>query len=141
PSKTRRLHLTSDDDFRENDEKLSSSLRALSKMLQDKFWSRWPLHLQVMIPLGSIRLRHDKKSFKASTLIDVTNLPKKIRVTHGSIEEFNDYHKGSIKKYARNEYLKYLDYNNTKNLFFCNICFKDINVDDHKTYLNCLNTE
>ncbi|CAG8471501.1 1701_t:CDS:2 [Funneliformis caledonium] len=136
PSKTRRLHLTSDDEFRENDDRLSTSLRAISKMLRDKFWSRWPLHLHIMVPLKLITLQ---KRINASTILDVTNLPKKIRITHGKVEEFSDYHKGSIRKCVRNEYSKYL--NHTKMKLFCDLCLENINLDDHKNYLNCLNME
>src|SRR6266542_1710370 len=129
PSKTRRLHLTSDDDFHENDEKLSSSFRALSKMLQDQFWSRWPLHLHIMIPLKSIRLQHGKK---VSNFFDPTDLPKKIRITHGNVEEFNDHHKASVRKFVRNEYLKFLDHTRD-DVFYCNLCLEDIDFNDHKT--------
>ncbi|CAI2169681.1 2630_t:CDS:1 [Funneliformis geosporum] len=136
PSKTRRLHLTSDDEFRENDDRLSTSLRAISKMLKDKFWSRWPLHLHIMVSLKLITLQN---RIMASTILDVTSLPKKIRITHGKVEEFNDYHKGLIRNCVRNEYSKFLDH--TKNNLFCNLCLENIDVNDHKSYLNCLNME
>uniref|UniRef100_U9UT77 GIY-YIG domain-containing protein n=1 Tax=Rhizophagus irregularis (strain DAOM 181602 / DAOM 197198 / MUCL 43194) TaxID=747089 RepID=U9UT77_RHIID len=38
PSITRRLQLKNREEFKENDDKLSTSLLALSKMLKDKFW-------------------------------------------------------------------------------------------------------
>ncbi|RIA84080.1 hypothetical protein C1645_880139 [Glomus cerebriforme] len=141
PSKTRRLHLTSRDEFRENDDKLSTSLRALSKMLQDKFWSRWPLHLNIMVPLGSIKLQQGRTTINASTLFDITNLPKKIRVTNGNIDEFNDYHKGSIRKHVRNEYSKYLEQIKKNNISSCNICLENIDFNNHKDYINCLNID
>ncbi|PKC57172.1 GIY-YIG-domain-containing protein [Rhizophagus irregularis] len=101
PSITRRLQLKNREEFKENDDKLSTSLLALSKMLKDKFWSRWPLHLHILIPIESIILRQNKSlKINATNFFDIKNLSKNIRITNENI-----------------------DFNN------------------HKNYLNCLNME
>ncbi|GBC16100.2 structure-specific endonuclease subunit SLX1 homolog [Rhizophagus irregularis DAOM 181602=DAOM 197198] len=83
PSITRRLQLKNREEFKENDDKLSTSLLALSKMLKDKFWSRWPLHLHILIPIESIILRQNKSlKINATNFFDIKNLSKNIRITN-----------------------------------------------------------
>ncbi|CAB4383052.1 unnamed protein product [Rhizophagus irregularis] len=147
PSITRRLQLKNREEFKENDDKLSTSLLALSKMLKDKFWSRWPLHLHILIPIESIILRQNKSlKINATNFFDIKNLSKNIRITNGNIEDFNNYKKNFIRKFIRNEYLKYLNhtknYNNNNNSpYYCNLCLENIDFNNHKNYLNCLNME
>jgi structure-specific endonuclease subunit SLX1 len=142
PSKTRRLQLKNREEFKENDDKLSTSLYALSKILKDKFWSRWPLHLHILIPIESIIFRQDKfTKINAINFFDIENLSKNIRITNGNIEEFNNYHKNFIRKFIKNEYLKYLGHTKNNLPYYCNLCLDDVNFDNHKNYVNCLNME
>ncbi|GBB93977.1 hypothetical protein RclHR1_02270001 [Rhizophagus clarus] len=136
PSKTRRLHLKDRQEFHD-DNKLSTSFKALSKMLKDKFWSRWPLHLHILIPIESIIIQQMK--IDATKFFDIKNLSKNIRVTNGNLDDFNNYHKGFIRKIIRNEYLKFLDHTKNDLPYYCNLCLENINFNNHKDYLNCLN--